>query len=302
MGTLVAKKYPTKLALSAADHTYVECGTGKKAWGCWGGKTGGTAFNSGSGSTERADAIAQSDEHAGIKVYLVNGVCHQAANRVLFPAGILVSTARGYSLSVSIFGVYGKAGAGSCYSPFEKHIGVLGDLQECAGRSAEAGGSMMHPNQGSAEISSYLRSVRDLYRLRGRESEDQDNGSRKRIHEIEQEIFKQEIFHRFNGKLPSSLLPGLLNSKHRADIEHQQLSEDLSNGHLRPVGFVRAFNEMTDRFQLNCANALAESDYQQMFGVSRDVRLVLADPDAVDASFGPGTAALVYGREIHSVR
>ena len=51
MGTLIAKKYPTKLFLKAADHTYVECGTGGKAWSCWGGKTGGTAFNSGTGTT-----------------------------------------------------------------------------------------------------------------------------------------------------------------------------------------------------------------------------------------------------------
>ncbi|MBC7894024.1 MAG: hypothetical protein H7066_01345 [Cytophagaceae bacterium] len=43
MGTLVARRYPTIRLLEAADHTYVECGTGGKAWKCWGGKTGGTA-------------------------------------------------------------------------------------------------------------------------------------------------------------------------------------------------------------------------------------------------------------------
>src|SRR5215470_17682530 len=106
MGTLVAMRYPTVLALGAADHTYVRCGTGGKAWGCWGGKTGGSFLRSGPGSTNRADAIAEPNEHAGVTCYLVNGVCHQAANRILLPAAITVTGARGYSVSTAMYGVY----------------------------------------------------------------------------------------------------------------------------------------------------------------------------------------------------
>ena len=62
MGELVAKRYPTNLAAGLADHTYVECGTGGRAWGCWGGKTGGTELRRGGGSTLRADRIAGTDE------------------------------------------------------------------------------------------------------------------------------------------------------------------------------------------------------------------------------------------------
>lgn len=57
MGTLAAMKYPTKLLMKAVDHTYVQCGNGGKTWECWGGKTGGTAINSGTGSTKRADCM-----------------------------------------------------------------------------------------------------------------------------------------------------------------------------------------------------------------------------------------------------
>ena len=81
MGDLVAMAYPTKLFANLADHTYVMCGTGGKAWACWGGKTGGTELRRATGSTQRADEIAEPDEHAGITCYLINGVCHQAANR-----------------------------------------------------------------------------------------------------------------------------------------------------------------------------------------------------------------------------
>ena len=110
MGILIAKHYPTKMVLKLADHTYVECGTGGKAWGCWGGKSGGTVLRKAPGSTKRADKIAQPDEKAGIKCYLINGVCHQAANRILLPAGITVRGARGYSVSEAIYGPYGRIG------------------------------------------------------------------------------------------------------------------------------------------------------------------------------------------------
>jgi len=70
MGTLVVMRYPTSLFANLADHTYVECGTGGKAWACWGGKSGGTALRRNAGSTKRADAIAAPNERAGIKCYL----------------------------------------------------------------------------------------------------------------------------------------------------------------------------------------------------------------------------------------
>jgi hypothetical protein len=133
MGTLVAFRYPTQLLLKLADHTYVACSTLGKAWGCWGGNTGGTEFRRAPGSTQRADAIAEPDERAGITCYLVNGVCHQAANRILLPAGITVQGARGYAVSSALFGAYGRPRGilGFCRAPFDRHPGVSGDLDAC---------------------------------------------------------------------------------------------------------------------------------------------------------------------------
>ena len=87
----------------------------------------------GNGSTKQADAIAEADERAGIKCYLINGVCHQAANRILFPAGITARGARGYDVSEALFGTYGRPRGpfGTCPSPFNQHAGVTGDLPEC---------------------------------------------------------------------------------------------------------------------------------------------------------------------------
>src|SRR5947199_331551 len=82
---LVVMHYPTDLFADAADHTYVKCEGGGRAWACWGGKTGGKELRRATGSTQRADAIAERDEKASITCYLINGVCHQAANRILLP-------------------------------------------------------------------------------------------------------------------------------------------------------------------------------------------------------------------------
>jgi hypothetical protein len=58
MGALIGKAYPTSLLGTQAGHTYVECGSEKVGWGCWGGKTGGREIIRGTGSTNQANAIA----------------------------------------------------------------------------------------------------------------------------------------------------------------------------------------------------------------------------------------------------
>jgi hypothetical protein len=85
MGILIGKAYQTQMFFGLADHTYVECITGKEGWSCWGGKTGGREIVRGTGSTKQANVIATSNERAGITCYGINGVCHQAANRILWP-------------------------------------------------------------------------------------------------------------------------------------------------------------------------------------------------------------------------
>ena len=85
MGTLIAMHY--SIAGGLADHTYVKCSTDNAAWRCFGEQTGGNPLRRGDGSTMRADKIAGPNEDGNLNCYLINGVCHQAANRILLPAG-----------------------------------------------------------------------------------------------------------------------------------------------------------------------------------------------------------------------
>jgi len=107
----MAKLYghAVKISWLGADHTYVTSSDGGK-WGCWGRDSGGREICSGTGSSKRANCLSQSSSHAGI-IYGVTGVCHQTANRILYPAAAVVSRASGYWASIIMYGTYGTPNA-----------------------------------------------------------------------------------------------------------------------------------------------------------------------------------------------
>jgi len=100
--------FAVKISWLGADHTYVASSDGY-VWPCWGRSSGGRLISSGQGSSAQANCLSQSDSHAGI-VYGVTGVCHQTANRVLWPSRTTVSDAAGYWASTLLYGVYGTMG------------------------------------------------------------------------------------------------------------------------------------------------------------------------------------------------
>src|SRR5438105_3189718 len=79
------------------DHTYVTSNLGH-VWRCWGASAGGRQICSAVGNVGQAECLSQPGSQAGI-VYGSSGVCHQTANRILFPARQLVSAAHGYRAS-----------------------------------------------------------------------------------------------------------------------------------------------------------------------------------------------------------
>ena len=95
--------------LSFLDHTYVHIEKNdntRDVYGCWGRADGGRQICEGTGDVAEAEMIATPIGLAGI-VYGVTGVCHQTANRILYPAQITVRMAGGYAISSAIYGTYG---------------------------------------------------------------------------------------------------------------------------------------------------------------------------------------------------
>ena len=99
-----------------ADHVYVKMGD--TYFGCHGGYDNGKEMYTGLGDLEYAIQTADgkttqdgdntvNDGDAGI-IYLLTGVCHQIANRILWTSQIVVDKAAGYSLSSLVYGPYGR--------------------------------------------------------------------------------------------------------------------------------------------------------------------------------------------------
>lgn len=104
MAKLTGYSLPAQFA-NRFDHAYVASDT--KKWGCFGRDAGGAFVISGDGDESCADCLSQPNSTAGI-VYFVTGVCHQAANRILWPSGVVVAAVRGYGWSSFMFNTYGK--------------------------------------------------------------------------------------------------------------------------------------------------------------------------------------------------
>lgn len=306
MGTLVVMVYPTNLFARLADHTYVACGTGAKGWGCWGGRQGGTELRRAMGSTARADAIAGANERGGISCYLINGVCHQAANRILFPAGITVRGARGYDVSEALFGTYGRPSGplGLCRAPFDQHPGVSGDLAACA---QPAGAPMpakkLSPKVAAAQQQAakaehrYLRGVLGLYAkaekaVQGKAPMMAAGGAPMpaTLTGSEREGFETRLFmakaqYQLGGAVDKALAGRLQHVRRSAGRSLMKVEDWFSNGELKPAEFARAVDEETVIFQETLANTVSAGQYKALLGGKPGDWVTLADPRIVKTAF-----------------
>ncbi len=290
MGALVIMRYATKLFANLADHTYVRCGSGGKAWSCWGGKTGGTELRRGMGSTKQANAIAEPNERARISCYLINGVCHQAANRILFPAGITVRGARGYDVSEALFGTYGRPRGpfGSCASPFDQHNGVTGDLPQCAdtmpARAPRQGQRtrVVRSLRARRDEQKYIRGVLAIYR----QAEPLTRASVRRMAGPDLEGFHLKLFmhkveYNLRSGLGKSLSRKLQDVRLSAERSRMKIEDWFCHREMKAREFVQAFNKETILFQEAAAGVLKAKQYKALFGLEPGDNVILADPRIV---------------------
>lgn len=98
--------------LKGADHTYVvaDYNWGKERFAYHGTTEGGSALLGSYGNGDGIVTYCIGKIGYPCKVnYGINGVCHQEANRFLYPSGKTVSKANGYWLFYSLYGGYGES-------------------------------------------------------------------------------------------------------------------------------------------------------------------------------------------------
>jgi hypothetical protein len=282
MGILVAMRYPTNLALGFADHTYVECKSGGKGWACFGGKTNGTLLTSGSGSTNRADQIAEPNEQAGLKCYLVNGVCHQAANRVLFPAGVLVRGARGYKLSESIYGPYGRPRGWPCASPFNQHAGVTGDLAACTVASMRSSNQQEFNSEWG-----YIEGALAIYRDHG--ALEAMSIDERGLVDLHVNLFMHLVAFQLGGRIEGQTAGKLASIRAAHERDRIRIEDGFFKESIPGRDFVKAISDLERQFQKDVGSVLTVDDFCALLGTYPEDLVTLADPQIVERIYGGGT-------------
>jgi hypothetical protein len=292
MGTLVAKAYPTRLVFGLADHTYVECGNGGRGWRCFGGKTGGHVIRRATGSTARADAIATPTEHSGLACYAVNGVCHQAANRILLAAQITVEGARGYGVSHAMYGVYGRVGIWPCSSKFQRHEGVTGDLATCREPYGDASSSLGATDNEDGE---YVRSTLAIYDAHANlfaaePSPEAGDARRDEVAAFHLELFGNMVDFKLGpDATEGSLRPRLLDV--RREIEERQLN--VERRHAGEDLFGSALADEVDAIAKDLQDAIAavttDEQYQRLLGLPKGEVVAVTDREVIEGGEHPGS-------------
>ena len=277
MGTLIAMHY--SIAGGLADHTYVKCSTDNAAWRCFGEQTGGNPLRRGDGSTMRADKIAGPNEDGNLNCYLINGVCHQAANRILLPAGLTVAGALGYSISRSLFGTYGRSNGlfDSCKSPFNQYSNVQGDLPECVTGVAEPMGvtysqesGLVSPEVGRIEQDDIQGEI-ELY----------ERANWKWSEELSIELFTHMVKSHLGWGVTGNLENQLINVRAAIERKRMEIEEALYYEELNLKDYAEAFDELTLTFQRQTAEVLSSDQYENLFGLKPEYSITLADPNII---------------------
>lgn len=294
MGRLEIWHHPTKLFAKAADHTYVRCENGGKVWGCWGGNEGGQFLRRGRGSTTRADAIAEENERAGISHYLVNGVCHQAANRIVIGAGITVRGARGSGVSEAIFGVYGRQLWGPYHGRFDAHEHVSGEVPECA-RAAFAGspvnGFAINVDD-SGDDAQFVRQSLTLYRdaprppiaagSRGSTTSSEYRAWRASVAVHHSRLFDLWARHRLTQNASEKRLSALEELRGALESEQLDIAAETASDPSSNRSLVVAMNDLTLRFQREAKNLVSDTEYLLLFDLMAfEDEIILFDPDSL---------------------
>jgi len=244
------------------DHTYVGSDDGY-CWPCWGRSAGGNPICSGPGSSVVSDCLSQPNSEAGIK-YGITGVCHQTANRILDPAGILVDAANGYGLSELVFGTYG--------------FGSWPQRQLCANLTSGPGspvkdsGDMIIGKKSSA----FVDRIKTIYRSIATDLAPLED------EEAAVAIGNAELRTRFDVFLGSDYDPqkkeSVVQLQSNLRREQKRLVQQLESDNLRPEQYVETLNRAINDVFAKCEDILGSTDFEKLFGAPRKRGVDLVAP------------------------
>jgi hypothetical protein len=231
------------------DHTYATSSDGH-LWSCFGRDSGGLILDRGTGDSALADCLAHPIRHphvyAGI-TYGLTGLCHQAANRILYPAGIKVARAKGYGGSVFAFGEYG--------------LGPWREKDVCVKMAAS---SVAPPSEGG-------------------KSQMPSETAKQSPSLTPEEMERQEFQALADVSLGEGYDPVKLAQVGQLRLglrsEQARLVRQLGNRHISRLQYLNLLNELLTRTYSECAKILGTQDFEKLFGTPLNEVVNMVDRD-----------------------
>jgi hypothetical protein len=272
--------YAISTGFLGTDHTYVTSDNPPFVWPCWGRGAGGKMICRGNGNSSVANCISQPNSYAGI-VYGVTGVCHQTANRILFPAGVTVSKAGGYWASSLAYGIYG--------TNFPEFLARLATCNTLLASPALKGKASVKPLEMDTRAQShsiddlenaYVQKIVAVYT----EHMQMPHSSSTIMKEESSSLLGKELEltmeFRLGGNLDSQITKSVL--KKQADFlkEKGEMDRELYSTDLSIEKYVKEVNDLFGDLFTSLPEFMGKDKYEKIFDLvpSKD-RFVLIDPD-----------------------
>lgn len=272
--------WAVKISWLGADHTYVTSSDGG-VWGCWGRSSGGRGICSGQGSSKRANCLSQSSSHAGI-IYGVTGVCHQTANRILYPAGVVVSRANGYWASVTMYGTYGTHSIPSLIewearkSRCQQVSGDLGLMITHRAIAPKAAIKAIKAPAPEPEMKAYLDKVNAVYTKQVGEMKMAALPVAQKIDFLAQELELMAAF-RLGAEKETKRIEAV--RKLQGSLLHEKESVDaaLIGKDISAEEYAKKVNGLMAKFMKECGAHLGREAHTKLFGLAPDAVFQIVD-------------------------
>lgn len=251
------------------DHVYVTSDAGHK-WGCFGRDNGGTTLCSGNGNAAFADCLSnpQGQSPLGMPIYAgitygVDGVCHQAANRILYPVGnggLIVAQAKGYGLSAFFYGTYGWG----TKVPWPQ-------LSQCASLNVSAGGASSGGPTVAQNDSKSAQLAHGICQIHSDPTTDESTIARREL-EAMARVQLGEDYDR-------QKIAAVAELQRQWREKQQDFTERLKQGYLSPEGYRLILRQVIAETAQRCEAVLGSEDFERLFGVpAKDAADLLMRP------------------------
>lgn len=258
-----------------SEHTYVESDTPYFYWECHGKSHKGREICWGYGDANIANCLSQGGQegNAGI-TYGVNGVCHQIANRILYPAGVTVSSAGGYGASVILYGTYGVIELITLikWNKLKK---------KCGAKRAVSPALEIESKPKNTPENIYFQKIVDLYSEHDSISRNSDdNVIMKEINGLMKKEINYLIEYRLGGKVDSHIAKPIQKQQVGLLKERSRKIEELYNGDISTEKYVKEMNNLVGDTLISLQENLGKNIYEEIFNLPANKEsFILIDPD-----------------------